>query len=148
MKAIGGYPALELQRRGEYHTGALRLNSARNAFGLVLAARKIRKVFLPLFTCSAMLEPLERLGIECVRYAVTRDLEPEYLPELREDEAFVYTNYFDLKREAARRIAATMTRGLIIDNAQAFYSRLTDTGDMIYSPRKFFGVSDGAAVVA
>ncbi len=142
-RCIGGYPALELKPQAEYHRQGIGLNSARCCLEVCLKARGVRKVWLPDFTCSAMLEPIRRLGIEYDRYGIGYDLEPVEVPDLADDEAFVYTNYFDLKRRTVIDLVCAMGHGLIVDNAQAFYARPTQSVDTIYSPRKFFGVSDG-----
>ena len=48
MEAIGGYPALELRQGEHYHTGALKLNTARNALEYILRVRGYDKVYIPI----------------------------------------------------------------------------------------------------
>ncbi len=148
MKAIGGYFELELRRGRDLHPDALRVNSGRHAFEYVLRARGYRKVWLPFYTCAVMTQPLKRLGIPWEFYSVDEQLEPVSLPELKEDEAFVYTNYFGLKQNAMERLAAHYGERLVADNAQAFYAPHLPGVDTLYSPRKFFGVPDGGYVYA
>ena len=56
---------------------------------------------------------------------------------------FLYTNYFGICDKQAHEINQKC-KNLIIDNAQGFYSKPMEGVDTFYSPRKFFGVSDGA----
>ncbi len=143
MKDIGGYPCLELPRGEEYHSGAMRLNSARACFGEILTARSIRKVYLPYYSCQVMIDELDRRGVEYIFYHIDESLNPATYPEVKECEAVLYTDYFGIKREMVRRLVSTYGNKLIVDNAQAFYEKPVDGIDTIYSPRKFFGVSDG-----
>ncbi len=143
MKAIGGYFELELRKEADYHPAAIALNSARHCFEYILRARGYRKVYLPYYTCEVMLQPLQRLGLTWEFYHINTDLEPLALPELAENEAFVYTNYFGLKQACMESLARHYGNRLIADNAQAFYAPRIPGIDTFYSPRKFFGVPDG-----
>lgn len=146
MKAIGGYPELELRKGNHYHTGAIRLNTARNCLEYILLARGYRKVFIPYYTCAAVHEPFEKSVYECEMefYSINSSLEPTGLPGLKEDEAFLYTNYFGLKQDCIETLAKRFGNKLIVDNSQAFYDLPINGVDTFYSARKFFGVPDGA----
>jgi len=143
MKAIGGYPEIELPSGCEYHADALRLNTARNALECVLRARGYKKIYLPRYTCEALYEPLDRLNIKREFYGIDLRLDPSEMPDLGDGEAIVYTDYFGIKSDTMRRLAGIYGVRLIADNAQAFYARPLAGTDTIYSPRKFFGVADG-----
>ncbi len=142
--AIGGYFELELGKGVHYHKGALRLNTARNCFEYILLARRYKKVYIPYFTCEVILEPLKRNNIPYEFYPINENLEPIKLPVLSKEEAFLYTNYFGLKQQYSVRLSQHYGVNLILDNAQAFYASHIDGIDTFYSPRKFFGVADGA----
>ena len=142
-EGIGGYFELELRRGGHYHTGALRLNTARNCLEYVLRTRRYTRVHVPYYTCGAVLEPLRRLDVTYEFYAIDGRLEPKDTVGLKEGEAFLYTNYFGLKQECVERLAGIYGGRLIVDDAQAFYAPRVEGVDTFYSPRKFFGVSDG-----
>ncbi|MCU0605866.1 MAG: hypothetical protein MUF78_00230 [Candidatus Edwardsbacteria bacterium] len=143
MRAVGGYFELELRKGAEYHPGAIRVNTARNAFEYLLRAGKYRKVYLPAYTCDVMREPIRKLGLACQYYHLDERLEPLFdVALVRPREAFVYTNYFGLHGRGAQRIARVCPN-VIIDNAQAFYATPLPGVDAFYSPRKFFGVPDG-----
>ena len=83
MKAIGGYPELELRKGEHYHKDALKLNTARNCLEYILIARKYKKVYVPYYTCEAVHEPFKKLGSGCRMefYHINEQLEPIELPE-------------------------------------------------------------------
>lgn len=143
MDAIGGYFGLELKQGDHYHKDALCLNSARNCFEYVLRVRNYKKVYIPYYTCEVILEPLEKLNIEYEFYHINELLEPKSEYSLKQNEAFLYTNYFGLKQDCVKRLAKLYNKQLIVDNAQAFYAEPLVEIDTFYSPRKFFGVADG-----
>ena len=143
-EAIGGYFELELGRSREYYPTAISLNTARNAFEYILRVRRYKKVYVPYYTCEVMLEPIEKLKVDYEFYYIDENLEPviDY-QNIKIDEGFLYTNYFGLKDKFIEDLVNKVSN-LIIDNAQSFFSGPIDKIDTFYSPRKFFGVSDGA----
>lgn len=143
MKNIGGYFELELHSGEQYHKEALCLNSARSCLEYVLRVRNYRTVYIPYYTCEIVLQPFQLLQINYVFYNINEQLEPTTLPELKEDEAFLYTNYFGLKQPCVERLAKYYGSQLIVDNAQAFFAPALPGINTFYSPRKFFGVPDG-----
>jgi hypothetical protein len=141
---IGGYFELELNERSEYHPDAIRLNTGRNAFEYALRGRGYRKVYLPFYTCEVMLRTVKKLNLEHQFYHIDENFEPIFdLSKITEGEVFVYTNYFGLKDRCVETLA-NACRNLIVDNAQAFFSKPISSVDIFYSPRKFFGLPDGA----
>ncbi len=144
-KSIGGYFELELSNVSkEFHTDAICLNTARNALEYILKAKKIKKIFLPYFTCDVLIQPLHKLKLPFQFYSINENLEPIFdFTELKDGDAFLYTNYFGLKDNYVKKLSL-MCEQLIIDNAQAFYSMPFKKVPTFYSARKFFGVADGA----
>ncbi len=141
---IGGYFGLELRPGPAYHKKALELNCGRNAFEYILEVKDYKKVFLPYFTCASMLEPIHKLGLEIEFYKINEQLEPVFdYSKIEQNEVFIYTNYFGLFDHVVFKLAGKCPN-LIIDNSQSFYSKPIDEVDTFYSPRKFFGVPDGA----
>lgn len=142
--SIGGYFELELSRGEEYHSDAIRLNTGRNAFEYILRAKKFNKVYLPFYTCDVMLEPITKLNLDYEFYSIDSNFVPIFnYSNVQENEVFVYNNYFGICDEQTREVAAQY-KNLIIDNSQAFYSKPIQRVDTFYSPRKFFGLPDGA----
>ena len=141
--AIGGYFELELKKGTEYHQKAKHLNTARNAFEYILRCKKIKRVFVPRYMCNSMLQPLERLGISYAFYNLDEKLRPLIDDTIDHDEALLVVNYFGILNNTIREIVSKNPNS-IVDNSQAFFSQPISGIDTIYSPRKFFGVPDGA----
>jgi len=143
MNSIGGYFGLELPTGEHYHQHAIRLNSSRNSLEYILKAKHYKKIYVPYYTCKAMLEPIEKCNIDYEFYSINEQFEPVKEYHLSSGEVFLYTNYFGVKNEAVERLAGIYRQQLIVDNAQAFYAKPIAGIDTIYSARKFFGVADG-----
>jgi hypothetical protein len=142
QKIIGGFFSLELPMRNEYHSQALRLNSARYALEYVLRVRHYKKIYLPAYICDSVLQPIKRLTIDYAFYLIDEHFAPiiDHLPE--NDACFLYVNYFGMNSGNVRNVCHNL-RHVIIDNTQAFFDQPVTQTDTLYSPRKFFGVPDG-----
>src|ERR1035437_8269341 len=98
MKEIGGYYELELRKGEEYHSSDIALNTGRNALELILITKKFTKGYIPYFTCDVILEPFEKHNIPFEFYHINVNFEPLFeFDKIKEDEGFLYTNYFGLK---------------------------------------------------
>ena len=144
MEAIGGYFSLELPLREEYHKNAIRLNTGRNCLEYILRARGYKKVYVPYYTCEAVMEPINKMGIPYEFYHIDIHFEISDRFMLKADEALLYTNYFGLKQRYVEQLAEKTGSHLIVDNTQAFYAKPIQGIDTFYTCRKFFGVADGA----
>jgi len=143
MKEIGGYFELELGIGEEYHKNAIKLNLGRTSFEYILKCKKISKVFIPYYTCDAIIGPLRSLNIDFTYYSIDENLEPVFDYSLLNDrELMLLTNYFGLKGEFIKNITKRF-KNIIVDNSQAFFDTPIELIDTFYSPRKFFGVPDG-----
>ncbi len=144
IDAIGGYFELELNKGAEYHSNANRLNSGRNALEYILKVKAYKKIYLPYYTCDVMLEPIQKLNLEVDFYHIDLTFKPVFdFTTINSDDVFLYTNYFGICDNMVEHIYGKC-KNLIIDNSQAFFSRPLLNTDTFYSPRKFFGVPDGA----
>ena len=142
--SIGGYFELELPKGKAYYPNAICLNTGRNAFEYILKAKQYKKVYLPYFTCDVMLEPIQKLNLEVAFYAIDETFRPIFdYSILHESDVFLYTNYFGICDSQVLEVHQKC-KNIIIDNAQAFYASPLSGVDTFYSPRKFFGVADGA----
>ena len=148
MKEIGGYFELELASKEECHTSAIKLNSGRNAFKYILKAQNIKKIYIPNFICNSIIDPLVELSISYEFYNIDSNFEIIQEIDLLKDERILYVNYFALKSQYVKRLADKYQNNLIIDNTQDFFGKPLKNIDTIYSPRKFFGVSDGGYLYA
>ena len=135
---------MELPQLEEYHTDAIRLNTGRNCLEYILRVRGYKKVYVPYYTCEAVMEPINKLGIPYEFYHIDIHFEISDRFTLKEGEALLYTNYFGLKQRYVERLAEKVGTRLIVDNTQAFYAKPLLGIDTFYTCRKFFGVPDGA----
>ncbi|WP_420384914.1 hypothetical protein [Roseivirga sp.] len=144
MKSIGGYFGLEAGNFYHFHEGAIKLNTARNALEYILMIRGYDKVYLPYFICDVIFEPLKRTETEIELYHIDKNFEPLFdFSKVGKNQALLYVNYFGLKNDLIKELVCRC-ENLIIDNSQSFYSKPIAHVDTFYSPRKFFGVPDGA----
>ena len=143
MKEIGGYFELELASKEEYHLGAISLNSGRNALKYILKSQNIKYIYIPNYICNSMIEPLIELSISFEFYNIDENFEIIQKIDLLKDERILYVNYFALKSKYVIKLANKYQKYLIIDNTQDFFRKPLKNIDTIYSPRKFFGISDG-----
>lgn len=144
MKEIGGYFELQLRKGEHYHKDAVRLNTARNCLEYIFKAKKYRKIYIPYLNSEVILEPMKKLGVEYEFYPVDFGINPIFDKELGEDESFFYSDTYGIKCNTVAELVKKYGKKLIVDNTHAFYSRPYEGIDTIYSPRKFFGLPDGA----
>ncbi len=143
MKEIGGYFELELSSRKEFHKNAIKLNSGSNAFKYILKAQKVTKVYIPNYICDSIVAPLKELNILYEFYNIDKSFEIIDDIIVKENEKILYVNYYALKSKYIRYLSDRYSTKLIVDSTQAFFNVPIKNIDTIYSPRKFFGVSDG-----
>lgn len=145
MKEIGGYFGIEYTNieLNNFHTDAVRLNTARNCLAYILLNRDIKHIYIPYYVCDVVVHIIAKHNVSFSYYTINDKLEPETLPSINAGEAFLYVNYFGLK-DAYVKVLATQMKGLIIDNSQALFARPLSNIDTFYSLRKFVGVSEGA----
>lgn len=109
----------------------------------ILKTRNPKKVFIPNFICDSVIEPLDELKINYEFFNIDENFEIVQDVILKENEMIFYVNYFALKSKYIEKLTHKYNNNLIIDNTQAFFEKPLKDIDTIYSPRKFFGVSDG-----
>lgn len=145
MKSIGGYFELEINGTGSlFHDEALALNSGRNCLEYILENSNYNHIYIPYFTCEVVLEPIIKLGISYTFYSINKSFLP-LIEAIKNNEALLYTNYFGLMSSNIDLLSKKY-KNLIVDNSQAFYDGHKNDVSTFYSPRKFFGVSDGGFV--
>ena len=143
MKEIGGYFELEFASRLEYHNDAIKLISGRNAFKYILKAQPVNKVYIPNFICNTMVEVLDELNINYIFYNIDENFEIQQKLKIKENEKVLYINYFGFKVKYIKELVKKFSKNLILDYTHSFFEMPFKNIDTIYSPRKFFGVSDG-----
>jgi hypothetical protein len=141
-KPIGGFFELEVSRSPHsFHPTAIALTNGRACLNLILQQLQPQKVWLPFYTCDALLHPLILNHIPYEFYAIDSALELARSPTLGTGEYLIYINYFGLKTRYVEQLANTYGDRLILDNTQAFFERSRNWA--FNSARKFFGVPDG-----
>ncbi|WEV19607.1 hypothetical protein [Clostridium perfringens] len=149
MKEIGGFFELELPiNREAYHNDAIMLNTARNSLEYVLRVENYKKIYIPYYICSSILEAIKKIDIDFEYYAIDENFTPKInLENLKNDELFLYVNYFGVCLDNVKLLIKKSKDNkfnLCIDNTQAFFIKPSGEDHTIYSARKFFGVPDGA----
>jgi len=148
MKPIGGYFELELnQQQQNWHPHAsLTLKSGRSCLQFLLASLSPKQVFIPYYTCDALIEPLQKYNINYSFYELNQNLEiNDNSLSINSNDILIYINYFGLKGEYLENLVNKYNHQLWVDNTQAFfYQPKIKTSVYFNSARKFFGVPDGA----
>lgn len=151
MNPIGGYFSIELPHLGapSWLGDAFEVNSSRHALEYILMAlpKLPSRIYIPYFTCEVVLEPIKRLGINYQFYHINQNLEVDIFDSVGNDELIIVNNYFGIKDAYIDEMLKAHGSKVIIDNAQAFYHIVDNQNRAIYSPRKFFGVSDGGYAI-
>ena len=154
VKEYGGYLPLELPKKEEYFSfcdekDILRLNCGRSTFFCAAKAAKVRKIFVPYLNCANSTDPFDAAGIPYEYYRLDDDLTPMDITPGEED-AVLWINYYGNAGEREKQKVLETYKTVIVDNCHAFFSKpvLRDGVYNCYSTRKFFGVVDGAYLIA
>ena len=141
---VGGYFGLELNpEKKEYHPDALKLNSGRYSLQYIFQTKRYRKIYLPAYICDSVLQPIKNEGLSYEFYSINKCFEPIFDKSIKDDECFLYVNYFGINNKNVKNLASRY-KNIIVDNTQAFFSLPCKDVDTFYSTSKFFGVADGA----
>lgn len=150
IKAIGGY--FELADKDCEFAGmpvdGVALNTCRNALEyIILQLLDAKRIFVPYYTCEAVIEPLKRLPVEYEFYHINEQLEIADELVLGEGDYLIANNYFGIKDAYISELAQTYGDKLIVDNAQALFAPVLPEIKAAYSTRKYVGVADGGFAV-
>lgn len=142
---IGGYFELELSRGNENsHCTPYRFNSGRSALAFILVHVKPTNVYVPFYTCNALLEPFIKHNIQYTFYSVDCNLEIEETLDLKPTELLLYINYYDVKRDYTKHLSNLYGNRFIGDCTQSYFFTGNSKSWFFNSCRKFFGVPDGS----
>lgn len=142
---IGGYLGVHTKSLfDDYHKEGLRLQSARACLYYFLESKSYKKIHIPEYYCNVIDDVLKKLDIEVEFYTITDDFNFNIKKNLSDNEVVILINYFGVNsKHIDSFFKNNKSENIIIDNAQAFYSKVRKCAASIYSPRKFFGVPDG-----
>ena len=153
MREYGGFLPIETGINEYYRENCgydiARFNIARYAIAEAVRISGCVKVWVPLYTCHSVIESLESQGILYSMYNISENLYPN-LVSIADDEIILITTYFGIKDATFCSEMTKKYKNVIFDNTQSFYLApvLKENVFNVYSPRKFFGVSDGAYLIA
>lgn len=142
---IGGYFELSDWEEGDFpHKDGILLNTGRNALELILRSLgDVKRIFLPYYSCNAVLEPIKKLQLTWEYYRINAKFEIEDDITLKDGDYIVANNYFGIKDRYIKELANKYGDSLIVDNAQGFLAKPLLGIKSFYSPRKYVGVADG-----
>lgn len=143
--SIGGYQGLDLPLfPANLAPSLVKTNSARSALKVVLKAVSAQKVWLPTYTCDAVVEAVKDLGIKLEYYRVSPTFNVDSPLSLRKGEYILVVDYFGMSRDSVNQSLCRFGQAnTIVDCSQAFFSDYKDALATLWSPRKFFGLPDG-----
>lgn len=150
IKAIGGFFELaEMDCECEsMPIEGVALNTCRNALEYIIhQLPDAKRIFVPYYTCEAVIEPLKRLPVEYEFYHVNERLEIAEEIVLQKGDYLIANNYFGVKDAYIAELAEKYGERLIVDNAQALFAPALPGIKAAYSTRKFVGVADGGFAV-
>lgn len=149
MMEIGSFIELQFPKGLEYYKGETNiahLNSGRAAIWHAFRVLKCKAIWLPYYQCESVREFLSRKGVTIKYYHIDQGFNPiDLFPE--KNDAVLIVNYFGVMSAKRMQILAEQYFNVIIDNAQAFFSKPIEGCMNVYSARKFVGVPDGAYVI-
>ena len=144
-KQIGGYHGLELPfLESKLDQGTVRTNSARSAIKVILKAINAKKVWLPAYTCDAVVEAVKTLDIAFEYYQISPTFDVNAAVRLGKGEYILIVDYFGTSGDSVKRSLKRFDHAnTIVDCSQAYFSEHTGALATVWSPRKFFGLPDG-----
>lgn len=141
-KEIGGYLELDSYSLPLLHEKALALNSGRGCLEYLISQKNIRRIALPYFVCDVVTDTCRKMGVKLSFYHIGKDFLPVNA-EPAEDTYMYLVNFYGRLDEKQLLGFKEKYPLLIVDNAQAYFSKPLDKVDTLYTCRKFFGVADG-----
>lgn len=143
--AIGGYFELADFEGGSFPlSNGVLLNTGRNSLEYILRSiGKINRIYIPYYTCKAVLEPISKLGLAWTYYHINYSFEIDGDLSPAEGEYIIANNYFGIKDAYIEQLAKRYGQHLIVDCAQALLARPIPGIKAFYSTRKYVGVADG-----
>ena len=142
MKELGGYIEFEHFHGKMLHEDGIKLNCGRNCLAYLIEARNIRKIALPFFLCDSVKDVCKRYDLDVVFYHIDEQMHPLYEKDCSDRYVYLVNYYGQLDLNCLNNYKKKYN-SLILDNAQAYFSKPVNGIDTLYTCRKFFGVSDG-----
>ena len=154
MKEYGGYIGIEAYGKEYFDTKILnadivRLNAARFAIIEAIKSSGSQKLYVPIYMCKSVYDVLEKYDIHYEKYNIDNNFMPIVDSYDFKNDIILVTNYYGIQGYNFYNDNISKYRNIIFDNTQSFFSPpvLRDNVYNVYSPRKFFGVPDGAYMI-
>lgn len=151
-KEYGGCLPLELNIGQEFDFPGFdvkALNSGRTAISYAALSGGFKKAYIPFYTCKTVEAALIDAGVELSYYNIDEAFMPiNPAAGFDENALFVYTNYFGIMTRQMQQDVLKAHTHVLFDNTQGFFTEPVHGAYNAYSCRKFFGVPDGAYLVA
>lgn len=144
MKEYGGYIELECCHGKMLHEEAIALNCGRNALAYLCEAKRVKKLYLPYFLCSSVVDLCKKIKVDYEFYHIDERFEPVFDRILSGDEWLYIVNFYGQLDNDCLNKWKQKYNHVIVDNAQSYFQMPAKNVDTIYTCRKYFGVSDGA----
>lgn len=150
----GGFLPLELKSTGEYYSydknNMIRLNCAKAGISILLDTMKVNKIYIPYYLCPNVCKEIENHKKEVIYYRLDNNLLPESIPD-DAGNCIYLVDYFGIMDSKISAFADQFQFSkIIMDNSHSFYHKpiMKENIYNIYSCKKFFGVPDGAYLIA
>lgn len=148
-KTYGGYLPLELSKNAEWYFGknVLSFNSFKAAITYLLNSRRIDTVYLPYYYCPSIVKALKNYKCLINYYHINNEFKPIDV-RFTKNSIVVLVNYYGVN-EINKDEYSDERIIYILDNAHSFFEKPIKKNNIynIYSPKKFFGVPDGAYLI-
>lgn len=149
---MGGYLPLELNKG---HTrfenipseNIMAVNTGRTAILCAVRSLKSKRVHIPYYYCTDVIDVLQSLDIEIVFYHIDEDFMPISIAA-QSDDIVILVNYYGIMNDAVCRYSEKFNKVILDQSHGYYYEPVLRRGVMnVYSCRKFVGVADGAYLV-
>lgn len=151
-KEYGGCLPLELNIGQEFDFPGFdvkALNSGRTAISYAAVSGGFKRAYIPYYTCKTVEAALIDAGVMLSYYNIDESFMPiEPATGFDDSALFVYTNYFGIMTRQMQQDVLKAHAHVLFDNTQGFFTEPVHGAYNAYSCRKFFGVPDGAYLVA
>lgn len=153
-KEYGGFLPLELMDGNEYYENyaekTIRFNCAKAAIAHVLNKIEADTIYVPSYLCPNVCAEIEKHKIAVTYYSINEQLLPPDIPDSKNCCVYVVDYFGIMDRAIEKYVAQFSDATVIIDNSHAFFHLPIIASNVfnVYSCKKFFGVPDGAYLIA
>lgn len=153
---MGGYLPLELVKGKNWFSdiqdeNKWALNTGRTAIWAAIVSMHPQRLFVPYYYCPDVIEMIRSLRIPVSFYHITEDLLPDKmdLQSFTDRDGLILVDYFGILHQQLVSWTEQFPN-IIFDFCHSFYTApiMKDGVYNVYSCRKFFGVGDGAYLIA